>query len=368
MDTTDKDIIFYGRMGCNHCISLRENLGKTWFNDNSGMDKLEDLINKIKFAGKDSKYDCILGLSGGLDSSYLALKAYQWGLRPLVLHVDGGWNTETAVKNIQSVLEYTKWDLETIVIDWLEMRNLQIAFLAAGVANQDTPQDHAFFSSLYSFASKNCVKYILSGGNNATEGILPASWQGPAMDARNLLSIYSSSNQEKLIYYPTTSFFSYYVKYPFVQKIQPVRPLNLIPYRKDDALIELEKEVGYIRYPRKHGESTFTKFFQEFYLPTKFGIDKRIPHLSSQIVSGQTEREQAVAELEIPLYTNAELERDIDFISRKLNVSISNFKEFLVTRNRSYKEFDNWDLNYKILKVGQKSLQLILRKTISYYS
>jgi N-acetyl sugar amidotransferase len=368
MDRSDPQIVFYGEEGCNHCTSMKKTLGKTWFNDNSGLQKLTGLIEKIKHEGRKSEYDCILGLSGGVDSSFLAIKAYEWGLRPLVYHVDAGWNSEAALRNIQSILEYTNWDLETKVIDWNEMRELQLAFLASGIANQDVPQDHAFFSSLYSYASKNKIKFILSGGNTATEGILPKSWQGPAMDSKNLKDIHSKFTNKKLHLYPTTSFYSYYVKYPYINRVTPVRPLNLLPYRKDHALAELETAVGYRKYPRKHGESSFTRFFQEFFLVNRFGIDKRITHLSSQIVSAQISRPEAVSLLETPLYKLNELDRDISFICRKLEISKDTFENYLSLPIKSYSDYKNWDTSYNHLKTLQKLIENGLKVNISRYS
>jgi N-acetyl sugar amidotransferase len=258
------------------------------------------MLAKLKKEGRNQEYDCVLGLSGGIDSSYVALKAFEWGLRPLVVHVDGGWNSELAVQNIETIVKHCKYELHTHVINWESMRELQLSYLRAGVANQDVPQDHAFFAGLYHFATKNKIRYVLNGGNVATEGIFPAAWHGAAMDAKNLKAIHKAFGSKKLNGYPLISFSQYYFWYPIVKKMRPFRPLNLIPYSKDLAVEQLE-EIGWKSYPRKHGESIFTKFFQNYYLPTRFNYDKRRPHFSSMIASNMISRDFAIELLKQPL-------------------------------------------------------------------
>lgn len=368
MDTSDPDIVFFGENGCNHCIGMNSSLGITWFNDMSGKKRLNEILNKIQEEGKGKQFDCILGLSGGADSSYLALKAFDWGLRPLVVHVDGGWNTELAVRNIQSILDYTGWDLQTNVINWNEMKDLQLSYLKSGISNQDVPQDHAFFSSLYSFATKNHIKYVLSGGNTATEGIFPTAWHGAAMDAINLKAIQKQFGMRDLKDYPITKFSKYYFVYPLLKQMRPVRLLNFIPYIKNEALDELQNRVGYVRYPRKHGESSFTRFFQEFYLPHRFGMDKRLPHFSSQIVSKQLTRDLALNLLKEPLYREAELERDILFICRKLEISRLEFDQFLNAPLRNSSDFANWKPIHGRIKRAQRLVEFLTRKKITIFS
>jgi N-acetyl sugar amidotransferase len=277
MDTTDPEITFDMQGVCNHCHGFDERAPREWFPNAEGRKRWEALVAQIKASGKGQEYDCILGLSGGLDSSYLAIKVHEWGLRPLVMHVDAGWNSELAVANIEAVVKYCGYDLHTHVVDWEDMRDLHLAYLRAAVANQDVPQDHIFFSSLYHFATSNGVRYILSGGNLATEGIFPNSWHGSAMDSINLKAIHKKYGDRKLRGYKTISFLDCYVLYPLVKKMRTLRPLNYMPYDKAAALKELEEIVGYKPYPRKHGESLFTKLFQNYYLPKKFGMDKRRP-------------------------------------------------------------------------------------------
>lgn len=366
MDTSDPLIVFDADGVCSHCRSFATLRGTVWFPDDEGARRLEAAIERIQIYGKGRDFDCVLGLSGGIDSSYLALKAFEWGLRPLVVHVDGGWNSELAVQNIECLVKHCNYELHTHVVNWVDMRELQLAFLRAGVANQDVPQDHAFFAGLYHFATKERVRFVLNGGNVATEGIFPSAWHGAAMDATNLRAIHKKFGSQDLIDYPLISFARYYFWYPVVKRMTPFRPLNLIPYSKDLAIKELE-EIGWRAYPRKHGESIFTKFFQNYYLPTKFGYDKRRPHLSSLICSGQISRSAALTEISKPLYDNDELRRDIQYVSRKLQISLDEFERLMASQVHSYADFKNWDRRYAAMKQVQTLIRRTLRKDVSAY-
>ncbi|KPU89359.1 ExsB family protein [Variovorax paradoxus] len=367
MDTSDADISFDENGVCNHVHEFEETARNKWFPNDDGQRRLVEIIQKIKKEGEGNEYDCIIGLSGGVDSSYLALKAREWGLRPLVVHVDAGWNSELAVSNIEKIVEHCEYDLHTHVVNWEEMRDLHLAYLRSGISNQDVPQDHAFFAALYAFAVKNKVRYVFSGGNLATEGIFPRSWHGSAMDAINLLDIHKKHGNKKLKTYPLVSFWQYYIYYPFLKKMRVIRPLNYMPYNKDDAIKELEK-IGWRSYGRKHGESIFTKLFQNYYLPRRFGFDKRLPHLSSLIVSGQMTRENALQELKNPLYAPDELERDINYFCKKIRISRSEFDDYVNLPLNSHKNYRNWDRRHKILKNVQHMLGKILGRKISAYS
>lgn len=368
MDTSDIDISF-DRLGvCNHCINFESIAAQQWFPNKEGELRWGRIVDEIRKVGVGHEYDCILGLSGGVDSSYLALKAREWGLRPLVVHVDAGWNSELAVANIERIINYCGYDLHTHVVDWEEMRDLHLAYLRAGVANQDVPQDHIFFASLYHFATKNGIRYILSGGNLATEGVFPDAWLGSAMDAINLRAIHKRFGERPLKRYKTISFFDYYLWYPFVKKMRTVRPLNCMPYIKAEALVELERKIGYKTYPRKHGESLFTKLFQNYYLPTKFGYDKRRPHLSSLIVSGQMTRDEALVKLEEPLYEPQELEIDIAYFCKKLRITRTQFDELMNAMPHHYTDFPNWEGRYRLLKKGQEIIERASGKRVRIYS
>ena len=361
MDISDPEITFNDEGVCNHCLNF-EDTKKNWFPNQEGQKKLEAYLSQIKKSGQNQEYDCIIGLSGGIDSAYLALKAKDWGLKPLVIHVDAGWNSELAVSNIEKIVKHCSYDLHTEVIDWNAMKNLHLAYLKSGVSNQDVPQDHIFFSTLYHYATKNKIKYILSGGNIATESIFPGSWHGSAMDAINLKAIYKRFGSTKVLKnFKTISFFKYYIYFPFVYRMRVLRPLNFMPYNKRVSLLELEK-IGYKKYDGKHGESIFTKFFQTYYLPKKFGYDKRRPHLSSLIVSGQLTREEALIELDKPLHNTETIKNDKAYIAKKLGLSLEGLDELIENKNHDYSDFPNWMQYLKLIRF----LSRLLNKMIGY--
>lgn len=368
MDTTDPDITFNSDGECNHCLDFDERVSKRWFPNENGKQKLDSIINKIKLYGKGKEYDCIIGLSGGVDSSYLALVMKDYNLRPLVVHVDAGWNSELAVYNIEQIVKFCGYDLHTHVMDWEEIKDLQLAYLKAGVANQDVVQDHAFFASLYHFATQNNIKYVMSGGNIATESILPKNWHHAAMDAINLKAIHKKFGERKLKNYKTISFNKYFIYYPFIKGMTVIRPLNFMTYNKEEALHTLKKKVGYKEYGRKHGESRFTKFFQNYYLPTKFNMDKRKPHLSSQILSGQITRSEALEKLKEPLYEEVELRDDIAYVAKKLGVKVDEFMRIMNGENREYSDYENWDSKYKYVGKVKNIIKNLTGRDVKAYS
>ncbi len=368
MDSSDPEIQFIADGVCNHCIEFDTETKKGWFPNDEGKSKLDAILAKVKADGGNKEYDCIIGLSGGIDSSYLALVLKDYGLKPLVVHVDAGWNSELAVYNIEQIIKYCGFDLYTHVMDWEEIRSLQLSYLKSGIANQDTIQDHAFFASLYHFAVKNNIKYVISGGNVATESVSPRAWHHSAMDAINLKSIHAKFDGKQLNQYKTISFFKYYFYYPFVKQMKTIRPLNFMPYDTDVALKVLKEEVGYKEYGRKHGESRFTKFFQNYYLPEKFGIDKRIIHLSSKVLSEQITRDEALNELKTPLYDDVELQSDKEYIAKKLRISVDELDSYIKSPGCSYSEYDNWDSRYNFMKWVQKKVSNLTGKKVTNYS
>lgn len=367
MDTTDPDITFDDHGVCNHCREFEEVTSKRWFPNEVGAQHLQGIFDLVKKEGRNKKYDCILGLSGGLDSSYLALVLKDYGLRPLVVHVDAGWNSELAVKNIQTVVDHCGFKLHTKIVDWNEVKDLQRSYLKAGVANQDVVQDHAFFANLYHFAIDNNIRHVINGGNIATEAIFPSAWHHAAMDAINLKAIHKQFGSRKLKNYQTISFFEYYFYFPFIKKMNVIRPLNYMPYSKDLALERLEK-IGYVSYERKHGESRFTKFFQNYYLPKKFNMDKRKPHLSSLIVSGIITRDEALVTLDEPLYDPDELLQDKKFIADQLEITVEELDQYIAEEGHHYSEFSNWDKRYRLMKKGQSLLAKVTGKNLNAYS
>ncbi|MCK9275951.1 MAG: N-acetyl sugar amidotransferase [Syntrophales bacterium] len=368
MDTSDPEIMFDGKGVCNHCREFDEITRKSWFAGEEGKKRLSLIINAIKSDGNGNEYDCIIGLSGGIDSSYMAVKVHEWGLRPLVVHVDAGWNSELAVSNIEKIVKYCDYHLHTHVVNWEEMRDLQLAYLRSGIANQDVPQDHVFFASMYQFAVKHGIRYILSGGNIASESIFPKAWHGSAMDAINLKAIHRKYGERPLNTYTTISFFEYYIWYPFFKKLRTVRPLNYMNYNKMDAIDELTRAVGWRAYGRKHCESLFTKLFQNYYLPVKFGYDKRRPHLSSLIVAGQITREEALHQLDEPLYDKQELEDDINYFCKKMRISKKQFNDFISAPPHHYRDFKNWERNHRWIKKIQTIAERSLGRNLKVYS
>jgi len=341
MDTTDPEIEFDKNGACNHCRKFENILKKNWFPNEVGREKLNTIVKKIQEDGKTHDYDCVIGLSGGVDSSYLAyaLRTQYPELRILAIHIDAGWNSELAVHNIENIVKILDIDLYTAVINWEEMKDLQLAYFKSQLANQDVPQDHAFFATLYDVADKHGIKYFLTGSNLATESILPSAWGYNAMDATQLKAVHKKFGKIKLKDYTTVSFFKRKIYYPYIKKFRIIKPLNLMPYNKDEAKRIIIDKINWRDYGAKHHESRFTKFFQSYWLPTKFGFDKRKAHLSSLIVSGQLTREEAFQELKKPLYNENELKEDKEFLAKKMGISMVEFDNIMDMPNKTFKDY-----------------------------
>lgn len=331
MDTSDPDIKFDEYGFCNHCTSAISALKNLTFSGDEAKKRLCENIDKIREEGKNNKYDCLIGLSGGVDSSYLAYKCKEWNLRPLLFHVDGGWNTPQSEHNVQAIADYLGYPLERYVVNWDEMRDLQRAFLLSGVPNQDIPQDHLFFAVLFGIAKKYNISYWLCGFNYISESILPQSWGGYAMDALHLTTIHQRFGSRELKTYPILpleDYRRYYLKIG-KQDITRIDPLNFMTYNPLAARQELTEKCSWQDYGSKHGESVFTRFFQNYFLPARFGYDKRRAHLSSLIVSQCISREQALAQLEEPLYNPRQLEEDKSAILSKLGFTEEEFASIM---------------------------------------
>jgi N-acetyl sugar amidotransferase len=348
MDTTDPDITFDAQGVCSHCHYFDNNIRPAWPSPEQGQVELQSMLQKVKAYGEGKRYDCIIGLSGGIDSSFIAVKAVEWGLRPLVVHVDAGWNSELAVMNIEQICKRLGLDLVTHVVDWEEMQDMQLAFLRSNLANQDVPQDHAFFAALYGYAIKAGIKYVISGSNFATESILPQSWGYDAMDATHIKAVHARFGRRKRGAFPIVSFFNLYFRYPLLLKMEVLRPLNYIPYNKEEAIRNLERDYGWRYYGGKHYESRWTRFFQAYYLPHKFGYDKRKAHLSSLVVSGQLSRDAALQELRKPLYDEKLLAEDKAFVAKKLGITLQELETLIAEPPRHYTEFPNHRLKFRI--------------------
>ena len=349
LDTTDPDITF-DENGVSHYVHyFNKHIGPK-LNQYNKQD-LQNLCQQIKKSNKRSEYDCIIGISGGIDSAYLLyVVKKELGLNPLAVHIDAGWNSELAVQNIEEVITKLNVDLYTHVIDWEEMRDLQLAFLKSHVPNQDIPQDHCFFAFLHKFALKKNIKYLFTGSNNQSESILPQAWGYSAMDATHLKAIHKQFGTMKLKNYPIISFFDYFVRCKILKQVQVVKPLNYLTYNKAEALKVLKSEFNWKEYTGKHGESRFTKFFQNYYLPTKFGFDKRKAHLSSLILAGQITREQALEELQKPLYDDKELEEDKAFIAKKLQISVDELESIIHKEPKQHFDYPTNQTVYGFLR------------------
>ena len=324
----DPDIYFDKEGVCNYYHEYHAAAKKQLFTGETGKHKLDALAEEIKKRGHGKAYDCLIGLSGGVDSSYVAWLVKKYGLRPLAVHLDNGWNAELATKNIENIINLLHIDLYTLVVNWQEFRDIQLSYLYASVVDIEAVSDHAIFSTMYKLAKEKKINYIISGTNLVTEYIMPPSWLYRKMDFANLKDIHGRYGKLPLKTYPTFNFRKQ-VYYSAVLKLRPVSILNYLPYNKEEAKVLLQKELAWRDYGGKHYESVFTKFFQAYILPVKFHIDKRKAHLSTLICSGQTTRQQALAELEKPLLTPAEMETGKEYVLKKLGLTANNFEDIM---------------------------------------
>lgn len=340
MDETDPEITFDEDGVCNHYYAARHRLETELMSPSEGQRRLADASEKIKENGRGKPYDCIMGLSGGADSSYVAVKAMEYGLRPLVVHLDNGWNTDTAVTNIENLLNHYNLDLHTHVVQWDQFRDIQRSLFLSSVANIEVATDHAIFSLLYHTAARYDVKYILTGSNLETETIMPDAWGYDTRDKKHIVGIKKRFGDPKIAMdtYPMLSV-AEFVNYVFRKKIRMVPILNYGQYNKAKAVEEMSHIFGYRSYARKHGESKFTRFFQEYYLPQKFNFDKRKAHLSSQIVSGMITRDAAIELLQQPLYDANELEIDIEFVTKKLGFERDEWDRIIAAPPISFRKY-----------------------------
>jgi N-acetyl sugar amidotransferase len=356
MDTTDSQIVFDGDGVCDHCLGFKSDVLPNWHPNEKGASIFRDLIARIRKSGKGKKFDCIMGMSGGLDSSYLLhLAVSEFGLRPLVFHVDGGWNTDLAVNNIQVLVDKLDLDLYTEVINWQEMRDFQLAFFKSGVPHLDIPQDHAFVATLYHFANVHGIKYVLNGGNYSTECVRnPKEWLYYGTDMAQIRDIHGRFGSVPLKTYPFSSVLFHKVYLRYIRGVQVVKPLNLLPYRKEHASKVLAERYGWRPYPQKHFESRFTRFYEGFWLPTRFGYDTRRVQFSSLILTGQMTRESALALLTKPAYDPETIEEDFEYIATKLGIPANELRGYHEMPLKTYKDYKNlewmFDLGAKVLK------------------
>lgn len=358
MDTTDSNIIFDEKGVCDHCNTFYKDILPKWHTDERGNKALSKIISKIKKEGKDKDFDCLMGMSGGIDSSYLLYVMKEiYGLRPLVFHVDAGWNSQIAVNNIERLVDGLGLDLYTEVINWEEIKDLQLAFFKSGVPHIDVPQDHAFFATMYKFASKHKINYILTGGNYSTECVRnPLEWMYYQSDSIQLRDIYKKFGTGKLKDYPVTNILWHKVYLPYVKKIKLIRPLDFVPYNKDEAMQLLVDKFGYQKYPQKHFESRFTRFYESYWLPEKFGYDTRKVQYSSLILTGQMTREEALKKLESPAYDPETIHQDFEYVATKLGISVEELQSYMDAPNKTYKDYKSQETIYNI---GAKVMRML---------
>lgn len=338
MDESDPDLALDANGVCRYCRRYDERASAVSTAPRSPGQTLDRLVAQMKAEGKRRPYDCIIGLSGGVDSSYAVLVAKRLGLRPLAVHVDNGWNSELAVMNIESVVRGTGVDLYTHVIDWPQFRDLQLSLLRASVVDLELPSDHAIIAGMMLTARKFGVRWVVSGDNAATETTLPPTWNHRKTDLRNLKAIHRTFSQSSLSTFPQMSTLEY-VAYQRILRMQYVPLLSYVPYVKEEAIAEMAREFGWRAYGGKHHESIITRFYQGYILPRKFGIDKRKLHLSMLVLSGQMTRAEALAELKVPHYDPKLIELDREYVIKKFGITEAEFERIMKERPVPHRDF-----------------------------
>lgn len=355
----DPDILINDHGVCNHCTTFDFEFNKLPKGINREKE-LESIITKIKLKGVGRKYDCLLGVSGGVDSSYLAYLCSIYGLRPLIIHFDNGWNSELSVLNIQNLLDKLGFDFETLVINWDEFKDLQLSYFKAGVVDLEFPTDHAILASMFKIAKKHKIKFVLSGHNVVTEGTyLPKSWVHSKLDYLNLKDIHKQYGSIKLKTYPYLSFIKRLYNF-YNSQFEYIQLLNLVDYNKFEVKKKLVSELSWKDYGGKHFESIFTRFYQGYILPNKFNIDKRVFHYSCLVQSEQITREQAIKLLQEPIYDINLLESDKKYVLKKLNFNEATFEDYMRAPIRKHNEFKSeqkyWNIYFFVIKQIKKVL------------
>ena len=358
MDTSDSKITFDDKGICDHCNTYFKKIKPFWKTDEKAEDDLMKKISEIKQSSLHLDFDCILGLSGGFDSSYLLHKVVKdFDLNPLVFHVDAGWNSQTAVNNIECLIDKLGLELFTEVINWEEMKDLQLSFFKAGVPHIDTPQDHSFFATMYKFSSEYNVKTILTGGNYSTECVRnPIEWMYYQSDSIQIKDIHSKFGSTPLKTFPLTSILWHKVYLPYFRRIKVLRPLDMMPYNKEDAKSLLIDKYGWEEYPQKHFESRFTRFYESYWLPKRFGFDTRKVQYSSLILTKQMTREKALEKLRLPAYDPETIQNDIEYVANKLDVQPNELMSYMELEKKTYRDYKS---QYKLYELGGKILKIL---------
>ena len=359
MDTTDPNIIFDDMGWCDYCRNYHTKILPIWHTDENGERELMRIASKIRKEGEGKDFDCIVGMSGGLDSTYAVYIAKEkMGLRPLVFHVDAGWNTRQSVENIEKIIDGLGLDLYTEVINWEEMKDLQVAFLKSQIPDQDLVQDCAFFSALYKFAKMNKIKYVLTGSNISTECCRePEEWGGYAGIDKTLVSDISRRFGKKPIKtFPIVDILTYKVYYNYVLGMEILKPLNFVPYIKKDVEDLLESRFGFQKFQHKHHESRFTRFYEDYWLPKKFGYEKRRAHFSSLILTGQMTRENALERISKPEMDEQFLKQEFEYIAHKLDLTVAELQTIFGGENKTYRDYKN---KMNIISFGTKVMRVL---------
>ena len=344
MDTSDPHITFNEKGRCDYCQNFYQNILPDWHPDEKGFKELMQIADKIKAAGKGKDFDCIVGLSGGPDSSYTAYVVKEiMGLRPLLFHVDAGWNTQQAVGNIEKLVDGLGLDLYTEVINWEEMKDLQVAYFKSQIANMDDPQDIAFFSGIYKFARKQKIKYVITGANYSTECCRePEEWGAyPGIDKILINDIHGRFGKIPLKTFPIVDIFTYKIYYKYFCGMQIIKPLNLIPYIKKDAEQLLKTRFGWEKLQHKHHESRFTRFFEDYWMPRKFGYEKRRAHFSSLILTNQMTRAEALQRISQPEMSETFLKQEFEYVANKLGLSVEELQLLFEGKNKTFYDYKN---------------------------
>ena len=350
LDTTYPGIKFDDNGISLNYWDFQNNIKNIWKTNDDGINNLKKIIKKVKNDGKGKDFDCILGLSGGADSSYmLHVMVNEFNLKPLVFHVDGGWNSEIAVSNIKNLVDKLGLDLFTEVINWEEMRSFQLAMFKSGVPHIDIPQDMAFIGVLYKFAKKYNIPYILNGGNISTECVQrPIDLIYWGTDMRHIKDILKRFNKNEMKTFPFSSAFYHKLYLRYFRNVKVIKPLNYINYIKKDAMNLMANLYGWKPYPQKHFESRFTRFFEGYWLPTRFGFDMRTVDLSSLILTNQLTREEALEELAKSPYDKDFINQEFNYIANKLNIDSKELKKFHEMPKKYWKDYKNLNNIYKI--------------------
>jgi N-acetyl sugar amidotransferase len=363
----DPDITFDNNGICNYYYDYQKMAIEHVLNEKKGAERLSKLVDDIKKSGINKPYDCLIGLSGGVDSTYVAYLVKQLGLRPLAVHLDNGWNSELAVKNVENIITKLGFDLYTLVVNWEEFKDIQLAYLRASVVDIEVVSDHAIFATMYKLAKEHKTGYIISGTNIVTEHIMPQSWLFQKMDFTNLKDIHNRYGKIKLKTYPTFDF-KKFVYYSSILRLNPVSILNYVPYNKKKVKEIIKQELDWRDYGGKHYESVFTKFYQAYILPEKFKIDKRKAHLSTLICSDQLTREEALEELEQPLYSPGDLKNDKEYVLKKFGLTHTEFEEIMhlpIKKHEDFKTDKQLKENYMNLLRKTAPIRNAVKKTIS---